>query len=142
MATEQKKVVFCFGSNTHGIHGAGAAQHAYKHHGARWGMGYGHYGDSFAIPTKGCVRLSEETGQFVIGEPLPLGDIYDYVGAFKAYARHHPELTFKVTRIGCGLAGFTDAQMSSLFIGAPLNCQFDEAWKIMMGNKYTYWGTM
>lgn len=136
-------MIFVFGSNTHGIHGAGAAQHAYKNCGARWGMGYGHYGDSFAIPTKGCVMAADGySNRMVIGGPLNLFDIEQFVNGFISYAEHHPELTFKVTRIGCGLAGFTDAQIAPLFEHSPLNCQFDEAWKIVMGNKYTYWGTM
>ena len=46
------KECFVFGSNEAGVHGAGAARVAYEKHGARWGKGFGHYGDSFAIPTK------------------------------------------------------------------------------------------
>jgi hypothetical protein len=31
------------------------------------------------------------------------------------FARQHPELTFLVTRIGCGIAGFTDEDIAPLF---------------------------
>ena len=44
--------VFVFGSNLAGRHGAGAAREAKLKHGAVYGRGYGHYGNSFAIPTK------------------------------------------------------------------------------------------
>jgi alanine-alpha-ketoisovalerate/valine-pyruvate aminotransferase len=32
-----------------------------------------------------------------------------------AFAREHPELHFLVTRIGCGIAGFADAEIAPLF---------------------------
>jgi hypothetical protein len=59
----------------------------------------------------------------------------------------HPELTFKVTRIGCGLAGWADAVVAPLFAESPDNCLFDEAWNgtdpagnvLLPGRKY--WGT-
>jgi hypothetical protein len=41
--------------------------------------------------------------------------IRPYVDEFIEYARQHPELTFLVTRIGCGIAGFKDEQMAPLF---------------------------
>ena len=34
---------------------------------------------------------------------------------FITFAKEHPELTFLVTRIGCGIAGFTDDEISPLF---------------------------
>ena len=37
---------------------------------------------------------------------------------FITFAKQHPELTFLVTRIGCGIAGFTDDEISPLFEGA------------------------
>lgn len=48
-------MVFVFGSNTGGYHGGGAAHAAYKKHGARWGMGFGHYGDILVITSTGKV---------------------------------------------------------------------------------------
>jgi hypothetical protein len=125
------KAVFVFGSNAAGIHGAGAAKTAHKTHGARYGKGYGHYGDSFAIPTK-----DEHI------ETLPLVDIQHYVLGFLAYAKHHRKLTFRVTRIGCGLAGYKDSDIAPMFKGAPKNCQFDEAWRPFLGDQYAYWGTI
>jgi hypothetical protein len=44
--------------------------------------------------------------------------IKPYVDEFIAFARLHPELKFLVTRIGCGIAGFTDEEMAPLFAEA------------------------
>ena len=41
--------------------------------------------------------------------------IRPYVDEFIAFAKEHPEQTFLVTRIGCGIAGFTDEEISPLF---------------------------
>jgi hypothetical protein len=124
------KPIFVFGSNEAGFHGAGAAKEAYNKHGARWGKGYGHYGESFAIPTK---------NQKI--ETLPFSRIKAYVDGFIAYAHGHPELTFKVTRIGCGLAGWTDEDIAPMFFTAPANCQFDTKWKKYLLENTQFWGT-
>lgn len=122
--------IFVFGSNDAGIHGAGAAKFAYEKRGARYGKSYGHHGDSFAIPTK-----DENI------ETLPLERIKQYVEGFLAYAAGHRKLTFQVTCIGCGLAGFTNEQIAPMFIGAPKNCLFDEAWRPWLADTVSYWGT-
>ena len=91
--------VFVFGSNLQGSHGGGAAAAAVRYFGAIWGQGVGMQGQSYAIPTMhGGVEA-----------------IKPYVDEFIEYARQHPELTFLVTRIGCGIAGFKDEQMAPLF---------------------------
>lgn len=52
-----------------------------------------------------------------------------------------------VTRIGCGLAGFTDEQIYPMFLASPANCLFDTAWKPLFDRhpravgEYKYWGT-
>ncbi len=91
--------VFVFGSNLQGRHGGGAARAAYNHFGAVWGVGVGMQGQSYAIPTMhGGVDA-----------------IRPYVEQFIDFARNNPDLTFLVTPIGCGIAGFTPAQMAPLF---------------------------
>ncbi|AVO23103.1 hypothetical protein RIVERRIDER_15 [Xanthomonas phage RiverRider] len=125
---------FVFGSNEGGIHGAGAAQAAYRKHGARWGYGYGLQGTSFAIPTKEAIGGT-------VGKTLPLERINQYVQGFLAFAAGRPDLQFQVTRIGCGLAGLTDSQIAPMFKGAPSNVLFDDAWRYLLGDKYHYWGT-
>ncbi len=130
-------IVFVFGSNLAGVHGAGAARYALQHEGAIRGLGKGHHGNSYALPTKDHEIRS-----------LSLRQIRAYVLEFLGYAMTHPELVFKVTRIGCGLAGFKDLDIAPLFRDAPSNCYFDTAWKAWLelgtqGTKqYNYWGTM
>jgi hypothetical protein len=110
--------VFVFGSNEAGIHGAGAARHAVVAHEAQMGIGHGRTGTAYGIPTK---DLDIET--------LPLSAIKVYVKEFLAHARTMPKTTFNVTRIGCGLAGYTDADIAPLFVNAPENCRFAPEWQ-------------
>lgn len=125
------KEIFVFGSNLAGVHGAGAAKTAYKKHGARWGMGVGHYGCSYAIPTKDQNIKS-----------MSLRDIHIFIQGFILYAASHPELDFKVTRIGCGLAGFSDEDIAPMFALATGNVTFDDAWKPWLEKYgYAFWGT-
>lgn len=96
--------VFVFGSNEAGIHGAGAARLAYEKFGATLGQGYGWNYKSFAIPTKDKKVKT-----------LPLEVIQAYIQAFEEFATFNPELTFYVTEIGCGLAGYTPEEIAPLF---------------------------
>lgn len=94
--------IFVFGSNLAGMHGGGAARTAYNKFGAVWGQGVGLQGQCYAIPTMhGGVDK-----------------IRPYVDEFLDFARQHTELTFLVTRVGCGIAGFTDEEMAPLFKAA------------------------
>jgi len=94
--------IFVFGSNLQGAHGGGAAWLAYDKFGAVWGQGVGLQGQSYGIPTmQGGVETIEP-----------------YVTEFIRFAKAHPELTFLVTRIGCGIAGFTPEQIAPLFYDA------------------------
>lgn len=94
--------IFVFGSNLHGLHGGGAAKTALDKFGANWGQGTGLQGQSYAIPT---MQGGIET-------------VKPYVDEFLDFAENHPELHFLVTRIGCGIAGFSDADIAPLFIRA------------------------
>lgn len=94
--------VFVFGSNLAGQHSGGAARTAYEHFGAIWGQGVGIQGQSYAIPT---MQGGVDT-------------IKPYVDEFIALAREWDQNTFYVTRIGCGIAGFTDQQIAPLFADA------------------------
>ena len=91
--------IFVFGSNLKGMHGGGAAYIAYRKFGAIMGQGVGLQGQSYGIPT---MQGGIET-------------IRPYVDEFIQFAKEHPTLTFLVTRIGCGIAGFTDDEISPLF---------------------------
>lgn len=95
----QENEVFVFGSNLVGMHGGGAARVARLRFGAVMGKGVGMQGRSYAIPT---MQGGTET-------------IRPYVNDFIAYAKEHPELTFLVTPIGCGIAGFEPEDIAPLF---------------------------
>lgn len=122
--------IFVFGSNESGIHGAGAARYAMDKLGAVKGIGFGFSGTTFAIPTK----------DFHI-RTLPIIDVKKYVVGFILFSKLHPEWNFKVTRIGCGLAGFTDEEIAPLFRDCGDNCSFDTVWKEFLGDDRKYWGT-
>ena len=107
--------IFVFGSNLAGRHGKGAALYAREHHGAVYGQGIGLQGSSYAVPTKDA-RI----------RTLPLDQIRRYVDDFKAFAASRTDLVFQVTAIGCGLAGYTPADIAPLFRGAPRNCTLPE----------------
>ena len=99
--------IFVFGSNLAGRHGRGAALAAVKNHGAKYGQGSGLAGSSYAIPTKDeSIRT------------LPMNKILTYVEKFIEFAAAHPEMTFNVTKIGCGLAGYKPAQIGPMFAAA------------------------
>ena len=94
--------IFVFGSNLAGMQGGGAARMVHKLFGAEMGVGVGPTGQCYAIPT---MQGGVET-------------IRPYVDEFIEYVRQHPELLFRVTRIGCGIAGFTNEEIAPLFKAA------------------------
>lgn len=112
------KHIFVFGSNLNGWHGAGAALDAANYWGAVYAQGTGRQGMSYAIPTKDMKMRS-----------MPLMEIELYVGPFFRYATYKSQLTFLVTRIGCGLAGYKDSQIAPMFKDAPSNCILPAEWK-------------
>ena len=94
--------IFVFGSNLAGAHGGGAARTALEHFGAIWGVGVGLQGQSYAIPT-----MHGGTDA-----------IRPYVDQFIQFAAEHPQFTFLVTRIGCGIAAFSAGDIAPLFAKA------------------------
>lgn len=94
--------IFVFGSNLAGANAGGAASVAHVRFGAVWGQGVGLQGQSYAIPT---MQGGVET-------------IKPYVDEFVSFAAEHKEYKFLVTRIGCGIAGFTPDEVAPLFVGA------------------------
>ncbi len=91
--------IFVFGSNLRGMHTGGAAHTAVKLFGAKMGQGVGIQGQSYAIPT---MQGGVDT-------------IKPYVDQFIDLAREWDQNTFYVTKIGCGIAGFTPEQIAPLF---------------------------
>lgn len=98
IATLGENEIFVFGSNIQGSHGGGAAWYAHKNFGAEWGVGEGLTGRTYALPTmEGKDSMKHAVEHFI------------------ACAKEHPELTFLVTAVGCGIAGYTPEEVAPLF---------------------------
>lgn len=106
------KKIFVFGSNLAGVHGAGSAAHALEQHGAKWGIGVGYRGNSYAIPTKDHHI-----------QTMSIGAIKPYVDDFLDFTRENQEFEFNIVAIGCGLAGYAAKDIAPLFAKAPSNCK-------------------
>lgn len=105
------KRVYVFQSNEAGIPSGVTAKLAYEKYGSRYGKSYGHYGDSFAIPTEDQIL-----------KPIQdIDRITAYVYGFFAYAIGHKHLTFQISY-------FTDPRVRPLFDNAPSNCIFGDEW--------------
>lgn len=110
--------IFVFGSNLAGRHGLGAAKDAIEKYGAVYGQGVGLQGRSYALPTKDAAIRT-----------LPLPAIDQAAHEFIQFAKSRPDLSFYVTPVGCGLAGFKREQIKPLFEDMPNNCRFAETWE-------------
>jgi hypothetical protein len=119
--------IFVFGSNLAGRHGAGAAKRAREAYGAKYGQGKGLQGMSYAIPTKDASL-----------KILSITKVASYVNEFKEFAELNPTKEFYVTRVGCGLARFSDRQIAPLFMHSPYNCIFPKVWEKYLGANYRY----
>ena len=110
--------IFVFGSNQAGHHDGGAARFALEHFGAEYGQGRGLQGNSYAIPTMSgsLAAIAREVEDFIW------------------FADSHPDMTFLVTRIGCGIAGYSDEEIAPLFARAyslPNVYLPAEFWKVL-----------
>lgn len=110
--------IFVFGSNQAGRHGKGSAREAQRKWGAIYGIGEGPMGRSYAIPTKDHSL-----------RPRPLEKIRASVQQFLNYARWSPEYLFRVVRIGCMNAGYSDADIAPMFRGAPSHVLLPPGWR-------------
>lgn len=120
ISTLKPNEIFVFGSNLRGIHAGGAARMAHQQFGAEMGNGVGIQGQSYAIPT---MQGGTET-------------IQPYVDDFIKYAKEHPDQTFLVTPIGCGIAGFEPEDIAPLFYEAVSveNIHLpEEFWELLEG---------
>ncbi len=114
----KKGWIFVFGSNWAGKHGAFAAKFAKQYCGAVYGQPEGLQGSSYALPTM--------TSQI---RPLTLSQIKENVDIFIEFALSNSHLTFFVTRVACGSAGYTDNQIAPLFQKVSENCLLPPEWK-------------
>lgn len=107
----QHNEIFVFGSNTQGIHGAGAARIAVDRYGAIYGQAEGLQGNSYAIVTKDLTKWNRSVSLDYIKKQIE--ELYQY--AFES-----TKLTFYVTKIGCGLGGFEIKEIAHLFMSIPI----------------------
>lgn len=98
--------IFVFGSNALGYHTGGASGTARKRFGAVWGQAEGLQGQSYAIPVDYGKDVRKDN------------DVKAAVDRFITFAKGHTDLFFFVTRVGCGTAGYHDAEMAQFFKGA------------------------
>jgi hypothetical protein len=97
--------VFVFGTNQFAKHAGGAAMIAAEKFGTLNGIApIGLCGQSYGIITTSFTD-----------QPVSLHFVQLQVEALYEFARLRPELTFYVTKIGTGIAGFPMAEMQDLF---------------------------
>lgn len=103
--------VFVFGSNALGQHGSGAARLARERFGAVPGIGEGLQGQSYALPTmEGPEAFAAAAARFV--------DL----------ARSRPDLTFWLTKVGCGIAGYAEDDVKARFADTSPNVVKPPGW--------------
>jgi hypothetical protein len=103
--------IIVVGTNEFGFHAAGAAAYANKNFGLRWGIGEGLSGKTYALPTmEGIAAFAQAAVKF------------------QMYAELSPDLTFLLTKVGCGIAGYPEKYVKDLFADAPANVILPEGW--------------
>lgn len=129
----RENIIFVFGSNPEGRHGAGAARVAASKFGAVKGVGEGLQGRSYALPTKD-LRVTRNHGSRSISEV----DIMENIRRMYECAEQNPERRFMVAYTNAPeektLNGYTGAEMVAMFVGAdggriPSNVVFSDAWR-------------
>ena len=120
ITTLKSNQIFVFGSNLNGSHGGGAAKFAKDNFGAQDGVGEGLTGQSYAFPTLDK-KMKKVSKKALIESKKKLYSI----------AESSPSMEFLVTKVGCGIAGFTEDFMKKIFEGErPLNITLPEGWFI------------
>ena len=99
----QEDEIFVFGSNLLGHHMGGAARTARRVFNAEMGVAEGLTGCAYALPT-----LNEDMRQEA---PEALRASFRRLLLF---ALDHPMLTFYLTEVGCGIAGWSAEEVSAL----------------------------
>lgn len=103
--------VIVVGTNALGLHAGGAAAFAHERFGLRWGVGEGLCGQAYALPTmEGPEALAAAALRFM------------------DYARLSHDLTFLLTKVACGIAGYPERPVAGLFWDAPANVVRPAGW--------------
>jgi len=111
ITTLESNQIFVFGANKEGNHAAGAAKTAVDKFGAIEGHGEGLQGQSYGIDTmSGWDAFKESADKFI------------------HFAESNPQYTFLLTKVGCGIAGYSEAEVSSLFERSTENVLKPKNW--------------
>lgn len=127
--TPDGNVVFVFGSNPEGRHGAGAAKTAREQFGAVYGRGEGLQGNAYALPTKD-LRVRENGGFRSISPDA----ITDSIRRLYDVARANPDRDFCIAYRNTdkpSLNGYTGIEMMRMFASAgplPANIVISKEW--------------
>lgn len=115
--------VFVFGSNRNGNHYGGAARIAYERFGAEWGVGEGHTGQSYALPTldENMERVTED-------------ELIDSFAKMIGYADDNRQLTLLLTKVGCGIAGWDIEDVKRCFWKGVAAVSPDPEWRGIPSN--------
>lgn len=117
--------ILLFSSNTRGAHGAGLAKDAHSFFGAKYGQSFGFQGQCYAVPTRIYHTRKVNNSMF---ENMTLKAIGQHVKLFFEDAKKNPHLVFVITRIGCGLAGYTDEDIAPFFTNPLSNMVLPMEW--------------
>lgn len=110
--------VFVFGSNGIGAHSGGAAKVAHEIFGYPMGVSTGVVGQAYGIDTMGRKdKMIEDINQFI------------------ATAKALPAITFYVTKVGCGIAGYNPKEVAPLFKDVPDNVCLPKEFQEILGAK-------
>lgn len=124
--TPADDVIFVFGSNPEGRHGAGAAKIARTQFGAVYGQGEGLQGRAYAIPTKD-LRVRENNGYRSISGP----QITESIRRMYDVARENAHLRFCIAyrnTYSRSLNGYTGIEMIRMFLDAAGGQMPDNIW--------------
>lgn len=109
--------VFVFGSNLAGNHVGGAARQAREEFGAEEGIGEGMTGRCYAFPTLDA-SFQQRTDE----------DLRWSIREFYRVAKANPDKQFLLTKVGCGIAGYSEEYMKQLFCDTPANVVLPFEW--------------
>ena len=125
ITTLKENQVFVFGSNLNGNHAGGAAKYAADNFGAFEGVGEGITGQSYAFPTLDTKMKKVSKKALIASKEL----------LYKT-AEENKDKQFLVTKVGCGIAGFSEDEMKKVFSGdKPSNIILPAGWAIIKGYK-------
>ena len=125
----EEGIIFVFGSNPRGIHGAGSARVARLQFGAIYGVGEGLQGSAYALPTTNLGIEGKRNGL------MPPDEIVGHIKKMYQCATENPDKIFKVAYRNAPnevtLCGYSGADLQKMFKAAgpiPENVWFSEEW--------------